>query len=137
MTYHGWWLSPVPHIRIWQYRLHYLLTQVLFVIPFSKWLLGDVKKYTQSKPLLAAAFIVASVAVSLLPMLLSPGEEEPSAAATPHTDEPASWGRSGGDTAAWVLVYLVSLVPGALEGVLEQMYLIRCELVNVDASISS
>ena len=80
---------------------------VLFVVPFSKALLGDRKHYFSPVPLFAGACIAIAAIVSLTPLIQS--------------------GQTAGSASSlgWIVVYVVSLIPGALEGVLEQMYLIR------------
>ena len=83
---------------------------VLFVAPLSKLLLGDRKQYCTRVPLLAAACLTASVAVSLTPLITSEGGTAVSGDAS---------------TLGWIAMFLASLLPGALEGVLEQAYLIR------------
>ena len=104
---------------------------VLFVVPFSKRLLGDQKAYLSRVPLTAAALIVASVLVSVVPIALAGGSE-------PAADDGSTSGArpptSDRDTAAWTFLYLISLVPGALEGVLEQMFLIRSNALEPKAT---
>jgi hypothetical protein len=80
---------------------------VLFSVPFSKWLLGDRKSYLSPLPLTASALVAASVVVSILPTLLSGGGL-------------GGGSGGGGSAAAWCLIYLGGLLPGAGYNVLQQ-----------------
>lgn len=96
---------------------------VLFSVPFSKLVLGDVKRYLAWEPLRAAGIVVASVGVSLAPTLaaLASGKE-------------SATGFNGTTTLAWVLVYTAGLAPNALLNILQQLYFIRTGSLRPEAT---
>ena len=96
---------------------------VLFSVPFSKFTLGDVKRYWAWEPLRAAAIVCASVLVSLSPTLwaLARGTE-------------GATGFNGASTLAWVLVYTLGLAPNAALNILQQLYFIRTGTLHPDAT---
>lgn len=96
---------------------------VLFSVPFSKLVLGDCKVYCAWEPLRAAAVIVLSVVVSLLPTIVS--------LATGAAQER---GLNGWSTLAWVLVYTAGLAPSALLNILQQLYFIRTGALRPEAT---
>ena len=91
---------------------------VLFSVPFAKWVLLDRKVYADVLPLAAASLIVSSVIVSTLPTLL---------------EGSGSSSSSGSGGIAWALVYLMGLVPQALMNTLQQLFFFR---TGIDDSVS-
>lgn len=88
----------------------------LAVIPFSKCILGDTKRYSAGRPLLAMALVIASTVLAVLPMF--PG------VASVQNDVDLD----GGNAAlqfAWASVFAGGLVPDALSGVLSQLVVLR------------
>jgi hypothetical protein len=100
---------------------------VLFSVPFSKLMLGDRKAYLSSKPMAAAALILASVIVSLLPRFLSSG----SGGGGGGGDDTVSGGAS---SIAWCLIYFLGLAPGAGYNVCQQLYFIRSGMLSPEVS---
>ena len=98
-------------------------SNVLFSVPFAKWVLRDRKTYVDKEPLMAALLIVGSVFVSLGPTFneLRKGNDVPKGLSTDAASE------SGGAIISWALVYIVGLVPQSLFNTLQQLYFLRID----------
>lgn len=92
---------------------------IVFAVPFSVLLLGDRKKYLTPTPLAIMGLVGASIAVSVLPTILEG-----------HSSD----GFSGGRTFAWVAIYLLGIVPGALYNTVQQLFLLRSGALQPDVS---
>jgi len=106
-------------------------SNVLFSVPFAKWVLRDRKTYVDKEPLLAATLIVGSVFVSLGPTFteLLKGNDTPKGLSTDAATE------SGGSIIAWALVYICGLIPQSLFNTLQQLYFLRIDPMG-DADVS-
>ena len=91
---------------------------VLFSVPFSKFALGDKKKYFAPEPLLAAGVILSSVAVSLAPTIVNVSK-----------GDSGEFG-SGFSSIAWCIIYLSGLLPSAAYNVTQQLYFIRAGILE-------
>ena len=92
---------------------------ILFAVPFSKYVLGDRKKYFAPAPLTAAALIVLSISVSVLPTILAGASGEFT---------------GGGVMFVWCAIYLLGIVPGAGYNVVQQLFLIRSGALSPKAT---
>lgn len=84
---------------------------VVFSVPASIVVLGDRKAYLSRLPLLAGGLVAASIAVSIVPTIVS---------------GTAGDGFAGGaSTIGWIAIYLFGIAPGAAYNVVQQLFLIR------------
>lgn len=88
---------------------------IVFVIPFSKLLLGDVKRYMAPRPLAAMALIISGTVMAVVPML--PGVNA-------VTSDGSLDGGSSAQQLAWAAIYTGSYIPQALSGVLQQLVML-------------
>ena len=93
---------------------------VLAAVPSSKWLLGDRKAYCSPAPLLGGALLVASVAVSLAPALMSP--------------EGAAAQFTGSGAGIWSVYYALIMAPQALALTGGQYFQVRAGALTPGAS---
>lgn len=87
-------------------------TGLLFAVPFSKLLLGDMRHYSHWKPILSGLLVLGAVAVSVLPTALSDGGFA------------GGGGVQGNSLIWWCLIYFLGMAPAAAFNVLQQRYLI-------------